>query len=93
MQCPAQQFAFDTLKQYPLEEWVKYKDHVYILDLLDGDIIILFGNYGYVPFAYKCWIKSDCSELLTTVSLDIQISIILENNNKPLVTNMKRYSH
>lgn len=56
MRCYSQQYAFEILKEYPLEKWVKYRDGVYILFLSDGSRVILFGNYGGVPYAYKTWI-------------------------------------
>ena len=83
MLCPAQQYAFDTLKEYPLEQWTKYRDYVYLLELSDGHYVILLGNYGNVPIAYKSWIKKGCSDYFFKFNLDLQISVMQEKNEVP----------
>ena len=83
MKCPAQQYAYDTLKEYPLDKWRKYRDYVYLLELSDGYYVILFGNYGNVPIAYKSWATKGCSEYLFNFELDLQISVLQEKNEVP----------
>jgi len=85
MFCPAQKYAYDILKEYPLDKWIKYRDCVYILHMLDDEIVILIGNYGYAPSAYKSWIKSSCSEILMKFDLDVQISFLQEKYKIPVL--------
>ncbi len=88
MQCPAQQYAYDTLKDNPLEKWIKYNDNVYILNSLDDEIIILLCNYGSVPKAYKSWITNSCSNIIMKLNLDLQIVCLQENNEIPILKKM-----
>ena len=83
MQCPAQQYAYDTLKEYPLEQWTKYRDYVYLLELSDGYYVILFGNYGNVPIAYKSWTTKGWSDYFLNFELDLQISVMQKKNDAP----------
>ena len=83
MQCPAQQYAFEILKEYPLDKWRKYRDCVYLLELSNDKNIILLGNYGYVPIAYDSWVKKGCSDVAFEFSLNMQISLLQEKNEAP----------
>ena len=44
MQCPAQQYAYDTLKDNPLEKWIKY--NVLSFTIPVGVKIDLLGTLG-----------------------------------------------
>tara|TARA_B100001094_G_C18170784_1_gene794974 strand:+ start:1823 stop:2128 length:306 start_codon:yes stop_codon:yes gene_type:complete len=83
MQCPAQQYAYDTLREYPLEKWTKYRECVYLLELWDGNYVILLGKYGNAPMAYNSWVTKGCSDILFKLELELQISIIQENCETP----------
>ena len=83
MQCPAQQYAYDTLREYPLEKWTKYRECVYLLELYDGNYVILLGKYGNAPMAYNSWVTKGCSDILFRLELDLQISLIQENCETP----------
>ena len=83
MQCPAQQYAYDTLKEYPLEKWIKYRDDVYLLELSDDNFVILFVNYGNVPKAYKSCISKNCFNIFFDLELEFQISILKNVNEIP----------
>lgn len=83
MQCSAQQYAYDTLKEYPLEKWIKYRDHVYLLELPDGNYVILIVNFGNVPIAYKSWVSKGCSNIFFDMELEFQISMFQEKNQIP----------
>ena len=83
MQCPAQQYAYDTLKEYPLEKWIKYRDHVYLLELSDGNYVILIVTYGNVPRAYKSWVSKGCSNIFFDLELEFQISMLQKENEIP----------
>ena len=92
MQCPAQQYAYDTLREYPLEKWTKYRECVYLLELCDGNYVILLGKYGSVPMAYNSWVTKGCSDTLFKLELELQISLIQNNNEIPKLETNKVYS-